>query len=165
VSGERHEARIRVAGPGDVEAFCDLRIALFEGFAPEDRGDLDLLRRETRAAFLELLASGDARVWLAEDRDGRALGTAALLVVRRFPSPQNPTRREGYLAHMYVRAEARRRGVGSALLRAALDATRDEGLVRLRLHATDDGRALYERFGFQAKTNGMEFRVERAGSA
>lgn len=157
--------RIRVAGAADVEAFCDLRIALFEGFAPEDRGDLPLLRRETRAAFLDLVAHGGARVWLAEDGRGRALGTAAMLVVDRFPSPQNPTRREGYLAHMYVRPESRRRGVGSALLRAALDATRDEGLVRLRLHATDEGRALYARFGFQSKVNGMEAFVGRAGPA
>lgn len=151
--------RVRVAGTADADAFCDLRIALFEGFAPEDRGDLALLRRETRAAFLELVADGGARVWLAEDDAGRAIGTTALLVLRRFPSPKNPTRREGYLAHMYVRPEARRRGVGSALMRAALDFLRDERIVRLRLHATEEGRALYARFGFQAKTDGMELRV------
>lgn len=45
-------------------------------------------------------------------------------------------------------------------MRHILDWARQERLDRLVLHASDDGRPLYERLGFAA-TNEMRYRGER----
>lgn len=154
---------IRTANAADREAFVEQRIALLSSLGELAAGaDIDRLRRETRAAFDEGLASGDAVAWLAVDGAGLVLGSAVLLAVRRFPSLQNPSRREGYLAHMYVRPEARRSGIGSALLEAAVRESRRRGLLRLRLHSTAEGRELYDRCGFRLRTNDMELFLDGA---
>lgn len=163
MSPRASDVRLRTASAADADAFVEQRIALLESLGDLAVGaDLDLLRRETRAAFDEGLASGDAVTWLAVDDAGDVRGSAVLLVVRRFPSLQNPSRREGYLSHMFVQPDARRRGIGSALLAAAVAESRRRGLRRLRLHSTAEGRELYDRFGFRLRTNDMELFLEDA---
>jgi ribosomal protein S18 acetylase RimI-like enzyme len=56
--------------------------------------------------------------------------------------------------NVYVAPAWRRRGVGEALMRAVLDALAARGIRRIVLHASDNGRPLYERLGFVA-TNEM----------
>lgn len=156
------DVRIRVALATDADAFVEQRIALLASLGEAAiRVDLQHVRRETRTAFVEGLESGDAVTWFAVDDTGVVLGSAVLLVVRRFPSLQNPSRREAYLAHMFVHPSARRRGIGTALLRTATDEARRREFVRLRLHSTAVGRELYDRFGFRLRTNDMEFYLER----
>lgn len=54
-----------------------------------------------------------------------------------------------WLCDVYVAPSARARGVGSALVRAVLEALEPMGLSRVML-ATHDAHALYERHGFAA---------------
>jgi GNAT superfamily N-acetyltransferase len=155
------DIRVRVATSADADTFSDQRIALLESLGSEAQAaDLVRLRGETHTAFLEALALDACTVWLAENAAGAVVGSAALVCVLRFPSLQNPSRREGYLAHMFVQPALRRRGIGTALLRAALEETRRRGLVRLRLHSTEEGRRLYDAFGFKLRANDMEIYVE-----
>jgi ribosomal protein S18 acetylase RimI-like enzyme len=53
-----------------------------------------------------------------------------------------------------VNAGWRRRGVAEALMRAILDTLAERGIRRVVLHASDDGRSLYQRLGF-VPTNEM----------
>jgi GNAT superfamily N-acetyltransferase len=148
---------VRPALAGDGEAFTSLRIDLFRetgGIRSEEQaGDL---ARATLAAFAEGLRGSTCLAWLAFAREGEAIGSAAMLHLRsRLPSPQNPGG-EGYFAHLYIRPEWRRQGVGTALLEATLAEARRLRLGRIRLHATEEGRTLYERHGFKPRTNEME---------
>ena len=61
---------------------------------------------------------------------------------------------EAIVLNVYVEPAWRRCGVGDALMRAVLDALADRGIQRVVLHASNDGRRLYERLGFAA-TNEM----------
>jgi GNAT superfamily N-acetyltransferase len=59
----------------------------------------------------------------------------------------------GRLRHVYVRPEHRNAGVGSALVRAILDASRGR-FARIRLRtANAQSHAFYERLGFQRLTS------------
>jgi predicted N-acetyltransferase YhbS len=55
--------------------------------------------------------------------------------------------------NVYVEPEWRR-GVAETLMRVQLDAVAERGIRRVVLHASDDGRPLYERLGF-VQTNEM----------
>lgn len=89
------------------------------------------------------LRSADIRFWTAWDGD-RVLGTAALK--RLSPS-------HGEIKSMHTVETARRRGVGSALLRHVIHAARAAGMRRVSLETGSwpyflPARAFYARHGF-----------------
>jgi ribosomal protein S18 acetylase RimI-like enzyme len=61
---------------------------------------------------------------------------------------------EAIILNVYVEPAWRRRGVGEALMRSLLRALAERKVTRIVLHASDDGRRLYERLGF-VSTNEM----------
>lgn len=128
-----------------------------QGLAPGPAAD-DLERR-TRAAFLALVDDPTTFLWLAVDERDHLAGSAACHTFARLPSPTNLAGREAYVSHVFVAPAWRRRGIGRALVSAIVDDARRAGLVRVRLHATADGRRLYESLGFRLRENDMELRL------
>jgi len=57
---------------------------------------------------------------------------------------------------VYTRPEWRGRGVATGLIRESIAEARRRGLARIRLHATEDGRRVYEASGFKFRTDEME---------
>jgi GNAT superfamily N-acetyltransferase len=71
---------------------------------------------------------------------------------------------EGLVVSMWTEPSHRRRGLGSLVMDAILTWCRVRGIRRLTLHASDEGRPLYERFGFRA-TNEMRLELPPDGPA
>jgi GNAT superfamily N-acetyltransferase len=130
---------VRMAGERDVGAIALLR-ALWTTGQPD--AELD-------AAMGAWLASeGERRtVWLATV-GGAPVGMASLFEYRRMPNPVRPDSRWGYLSNMYVREEFRSRGIGSALLGAAIDVAAQRGYARLVLSPSREAVPFYRRAGF-----------------
>ena len=82
-------------------------------------------------------ADPGCRHFLAEDADGRPIGTARLM-----PS--------GQIGRMAVLVEWRGKGIGARLLGLAVDAARDANCETVFLHAQRDAVGFYERAGFEA---------------
>ena len=102
----------------------------------------------------DVARAGRIRTWLAEV-DGEPVGIVSVLANDAPPLPEAHLAKEGYVVNMWVDPAARRRGIARALLAAATAAAPVEGWRRLYLHATADGRPLYEQFGFQADERWM----------
>lgn len=98
---------------------------------------------EDLATRIRELLARDTVVLLAED-----VG----LVLLRFQPSLWSRNDEAYLAELYVRPEHRGRGLGKALLAAAIDTARDRGADYMHLGTTEDdvaARYLYKRMGFR----------------
>ena len=83
---------------------------------------------------------------VAGDGDGALLGFAGVSVRRHFSGD-----RDAYLGELVVTPDARRRGVGSRLVRAAEEWAAGHGLDRLTLEtgaANTPARRLYARLGY-----------------
>lgn len=65
---------------------------------------------------------------------------------------------EAYVLNVYTEPEHRRSGVARAIMEAIIDWSRDRRLARVTLHASKDGRSLYEAFGFEP-TNEMRINL------
>jgi ribosomal protein S18 acetylase RimI-like enzyme len=73
----------------------------------------------------------------------------------RPPAASNLSGKEGYVLNMWTDPAHRRRGIGAAVLREIVAHARAARIGRLRLHATDAGRRLYEQFGFNGSSTEM----------
>ncbi|WP_429233397.1 GNAT family N-acetyltransferase [Aeromonas salmonicida] len=148
---------IRQADMADIPALVSLRMGLFceVGELADPLADLDLWQA-TSAYFSAGQADGSARSWVAEvEGEVVASGTLALFV--RPPYPGNLSGREAYLLNMYTLPAYRKQGMASALLDAIVVHASAEQLGKVWLHASDQGRPLYERMGFVANPAYLEW--------
>ena len=148
---------IREAKAADIPALVRLRMALFCELGELDEPLADgALWQATEAYFSAAARDGSARSWLVEvDGEAVACGTLALFV--RPPYPGNLAGREAYLLNMYTQSAWRKRGMASALLDVMAAYAREQRLGKLWLHASEEGRPLYERLGFVANPACLEW--------
>ena len=141
---------VRRATLADLETMIRHRRAVFEENGKTR--DLDLVDRN----FAEWVPPRLDRTyfqWIAE-QEGRAVGSAGVLLLDWPPSPRDPRGGLGFVYSVWVDPTHRRRGVASAVMRA-MDVWADEREVgALALHASDSGRPLYATLGY-APTNEM----------
>lgn len=123
------------------------------------------VRADTRAALEAGIPDGRLVGWLADDADGRPVGSAVTCLVQRLPTPTNRSGRESFVAQMYIVPEARGRGTGRRLLETIADHARREDLAVIRLRATEAGRPLYLDFGFATLPDFMQLTLTGAPDA
>jgi len=131
----------------------------------------DALVAVAEARLRETLASGEYVAWLALAPDGdRVIGGAGAQRRLAFPHPDRfedgtvgiGEGRHAIVLNVYTEPEWRRRGVAEALMREVIRWAREQRLDRLVLHASEQGRPLYQRLGFAA-TNEMRFQGPLGG--
>ncbi len=95
------------------------------------------------------IQGGTYRPWLAEDGSGDIIAGGGIQLRALLPRPECRRAPEAIILNMYVQPAHRRRGVARRLLQAMLDWCGSQGIVRIVLHPSDQGRPLYESMGFQ----------------
>ena len=86
-------------------------------------------------------------VWLALEED-YIIGTAGVCYFQYPPSFTNPTGKIAYITNVYTRDEYRKQGVATKLLELVMEEVKNEGCKFARLHASEQGKGLYEKIGF-----------------
>ncbi|MGO4526718.1 N-acetyltransferase family protein [Microvirga sp. 2MCAF35] len=130
-----------------IEALSAVLIDCVEGGASVSF--MSPLTRERADAFWQGVAEGVARgeriLLVAQEASGGIVGTVQVVLKQ----PENQPHRAD-IAKMLVHGQARKRGIGAALMRAAEDAARAAGKTVLVLDTVTGGDAerLYERIGW-----------------
>ena len=160
------EFQIRRATPDDVDVISWHRARMFQdmGLIPDHL--FESFRTRSLQYLRGTLASGEYAGWLAFERSDppKILAGAGVLLrqVPPFPlsQPDGETMisdgRQGLIVNVFTEPEWRRRGLARLLMEEILTWSRAQRLESLTLHASDDGRALYQRLGFIA-TDEMRF--------
>ena len=142
------EYRIRSAEPSDAEQLTRLAAAV----SAEPQGWLISVAGEWRSAgderrYLKALRRyPHAAVFVAEREDGTIVGR---LSIGRDPHPASTHVAD---VGLMVAADARRQGVGTAMLETAVGWAREAGVRKIELHVfpwNDAAIKLYEAFGFE----------------
>ena len=163
--------RIRPATPADAPVIARHRGGMFRDMGQVTPEAYDALVSLAEARLREMLASGEYVAWLALAPDGdRVIGGAGAQRRLAFPHPHRfedgtvgiGEGRHAIVLNVYTEPEWRRRGVAEALMREVIRWAREERLDRLVLHASEQGRPLYQRLGFAA-TNEMRFQGPLGG--
>jgi GNAT superfamily N-acetyltransferase len=66
--------------------------------------------------------------------------------------------RRATILNVYTNPEYRRRGLARKIMQTIIQWCKREGLARVTLHASDDGRHLYESLGFES-SNEMRLKL------
>jgi len=142
------EYRIRSAEPSDAEQLTRLAAAV----SAEPQGWLISVAGEWRSAgderrYLKALRRyPHAAVFVAEREDGTIVGRLSI------GRDRHPASTHVADVGLMVASDARRQGVGTAMLRAAIGWAREAGVRKIELHVFPWNEAaikLYEAFGFE----------------
>jgi ribosomal protein S18 acetylase RimI-like enzyme len=142
-------ARAWVAQPEEAEAIASLLVEF------RDHNGADWPSANAFLASVErLLEDLDTEFLLATpDDDSPPAGVLQL----RFRFSVWKAAPDAWLEDLYVREQARRAGVGDALVSLALERARERGAKRIELDCNEDNApalALYESHGFSARSKG-----------
>jgi GNAT superfamily N-acetyltransferase len=162
---EQVEFSIRRAQTQDAAVIGSHRARMFQEMGLISAGMFNRLRSESERWTESALASGEYVGWLGSPSSAPGvIAAGAGVQIRRVP-PHPRTEngiakgRHAIVLNVFTEPEWRRRGFAALLMRTILDWARAENLYRLVLHASAEGRRLYEQLGFVA-TNEMRYNGE-----
>jgi len=154
--------QIRLATVADLELISWHRARMFRDMGELPPDLFETFRSQSRDALRQMFEREIYFGWLAspEDEPERIVAGAGVQLRDVPPHPQsNPSGkidivsgRQAIIQNVFTEPEWRRRGLAAILIERIIDWTRKKGIDSLVLHASDEGRALYERLGFIATT-------------
>jgi len=151
--------RVRPATLDDVPVLAYQRCAVFVATGaidPAATGELDAAERRY---LTQAMPAGTFVAWLVEH--GREVVAGGGLQLRTLQPRPGFVRGEpeALVVSMWTEPSHRRRGLGRRVLDSMLKWCQARGIRRLTLHASAEGRPLYESMGFRS-TNEMRLELE-----
>src|SRR5579862_3330668 len=145
---------IRPATLEDAGIIAGHRQRMFQDIGDHDPQKLDEMTEAFRPWLDSRMAAGEYLGWLAMASDGSVAAGLGLWLMDWPPHVLGAGSRRGNIVNVYTEAAHRRRGLARLLMNAALEWCRANRVDVVILHASKDGRQLYESVGFQP-TNEM----------
>jgi ribosomal protein S18 acetylase RimI-like enzyme len=139
---------ISAAAPDEFDVAADFWLAMRREVGMGDRDLAQDWKARSIAYCKRRHDEGELRWFFARDGD-RIVASAAGFLLENYPAICLKSR-TGYIAGVYVLPEYRKRGLGRAVTVATLEWLRSRGCRRIRLHAADRARPMYEALGFSA---------------
>jgi len=145
---------LREATPADLDVVMHHRRSMFAEMGSREPAALAAMEASSRPLFARGLADGTYRGWLAQAEDGRVVAGGGIIVLPYHSSPRDPQPQRAWIVNMYTEREYRRQGLARRLMQEMIAWCRAQRMTTVYLHASDEGRGLYESLGF-TPTNEM----------
>ena len=137
---------IRIADRKDIDLMMSSRLEMLkevnslEAEYQYDEGFVE----ESRRYFLE----GDQTTVLALDGE-KVVGCATICYITIMPTFSHPTGKRAHLMNVYTAKEYRMQGIGVKMVNMLIDDAWNKGATEISLDATEAGRPLYRKCGFE----------------
>ena len=154
------EIIIRPATVSDIPDLVRLRRVMFESMGFDDPADLDAADEAAAAYFARAIPVGEFYGWLAVMSADVAVGSGGVVIDRHPPGPNNLSGQIGYIMNLVTIPSYRRRGIARRMMQAMLKWLAERDVDRVTLHATEEGRPLYQELGF-VDSNEMRLKAKR----
>jgi GNAT superfamily N-acetyltransferase len=149
---------IREATRSEVAIVLHHRLAMFRDMGQGTADELVRMAEAAEPVLARALDDGSYRHWLAI-ASGRVVGGGGVLLCPWPANPKDACTERAMILNVYTEPEFRRQGVARRIVDTILHWIRMRGLRSANLHASDEGRVLYEKLGFVA-TNEMRLRFD-----
>jgi GNAT superfamily N-acetyltransferase len=154
--------QIRLATIADLELISWHRARMFQDMGELPPELFESFRGQSLETLQSMFERGEYVGWLAslENEPEQIVAGAGVQLREVPPHPQTNSNgkidivsgRQAIIQNVFTEPEWRRRGLAALLIERIIDWTRKKGIDSVVLHASDVGRALYERLGFIVTT-------------
>jgi ribosomal protein S18 acetylase RimI-like enzyme len=145
------------AGADDIGDMLENRtdfIRLVTGAEPTEA-----FRRATGEYLAAHIADGTLLCHIARS-GGKIVSSVIICLYDVIPKPSNLSGRIGYIFNVYTLEAFRGMGLATKLLETAILAAKALGAGELYLSATENGKRLYEKLGFEYTENEMRLKLK-----
>jgi GNAT superfamily N-acetyltransferase len=135
---------------------------MFEDMGNVSGDAFEILRARAGTRLKQWIDNGKYVGWLAtlSDKPEMIVAGAGVQLQPILPRPLDigtiGEGRQGVIVNVFTEPQWRRRGIAGLLIKEILTWSKREQIDRLVLHASDEGRSIYEKLGFVA-SNEMRF--------
>lgn len=116
--------------------------------------DLSSLKESLYNYFTDTIGENTFIAWLALDNN-RIVATSGLCFYTLPPSYKNLSGKVAYIMNMYTIREYRNKRIAACLFQKIIEEAKGLGYKKISLHATESGKPLYTKFGFEEIGNEM----------
>jgi ribosomal protein S18 acetylase RimI-like enzyme len=142
----------------DLEIIVGHRRGMFFDMGHCDELKLDAMSKKFRVWLRRKMEAGEYLAWFAIRDDGVVMAGAGLWLMDWLPHMIGDGRWRGNIVNVYTAKEFRRRGLARELMKVVMDwCEKNEDVGAVVLHASAQGKALYEGLGFEG-TNEMRWK-------
>ena len=137
---------IRIAGKKDIDLMMSSRLEMLKevNSLDTDYQYSEDFVGESRRYFLE----GNQTTVLALDGE-RVIGCATICYITIMPTFSHPTGKRAHLMNVYTAKEFRGQGIGKKMVDMLIKDAWNKGATEISLDATESGRPLYKKCGFE----------------
>ena len=147
----------KVATEDDIELLTASRMEVLKAANKLDASiDMTAVEIESRKYYQKALAEGTHFAILVMDK-GVFIGAGGVSFYTVMPTYHNPSGKKAYIMNMYTNPNYRRRGIAYKTLDMLVHESKQRGVHHITLEATDEGRPLYEKYGFVQMQTEMKF--------
>lgn len=137
----------------DVRALIESRVVYLRAAIGEMSEAEEAETRQKLLPFFHDHLERDLFVFCARDSKEGIVATAFLMVYEKPFRPDNGSGRYGVVYNVVTKDGFRGRGLATALVKHLLAGAEKMGLERVMLNATEAGRPIYEKLGFQERVS------------
>jgi GNAT superfamily N-acetyltransferase len=139
---------IREGTLADIPTITRHRRRMCEDMNYSDAAALSTMVTVTADYLNKAIPDGSFRSWLACDNE-HAVGGGAVVIVPWPAHAYDLECRRATILNVYTDPEYRRRGIARQVMQTMITWCKQEGFAGVTLHASEQGRHLYESLGFQ----------------
>jgi GNAT superfamily N-acetyltransferase len=155
--GPKGQYSLRLATADESPVLAHHRAMMFRDMKDVDEQGASIIANASEDHLAALIEAREYFGFLAE-HDGVVIGGGGVWLRPLLPRPGAlQGSQEAYVLNVYTEPEHRRCGVARAIMQAIIDWSREQRVSRITLHASNEGRPLYESLGFE---NSNEMRIK-----
>ena len=143
---------IRIADEKDIDLMMSSRLEMLKevNSLDADYQYAESFVEESRKYFLE----GNQTTVLALDNE-KVIGCATICYFTIMPTFSHPTGKRSHLMNVYTSKEYRKQGIGMKMVDMLIEDAWNKGATEISLDATEAGRPLYKKCGFEDSSECM----------
>lgn len=135
-----------VAAPDDVSLTLQIRLEMLRSV---NRLPSDYVFDDRLIAYSKTYFENLNQTTILALEDDTVVACATLCYIEMMPTFDHPTGKRAHLMNVYTQKAYRRQGIASEMLNRLIQEAREKGVTEISLDATESGRPLYEKWGFQ----------------
>lgn len=149
---------IRKAELVDLDALVSNRMEFILSMRNNEITISDEFRKNTYEYMKKHIEDDSMAIFIAVE-EGVIVSSAMVCYYQLLPTISNQSGNTGYILNVYTLPDFRRRGLASELVNNIKQDAKDRKVSRLILNATDMGRPVYEKLGFEDVTKEMLYTI------